>query len=154
MKEKIGSRNTIISLFKMKKLYLDIDGVILNKDLSPANHLKEFLERVLPKYDVYFLTTHCKGDAEYTLNYLSRLLDQEIIELLKTVKPTTFDRLKTEGIDFNSEFIWLDDYLFDSEIAELEKHGAKDSWIKADLKNDPDFLKHFIQGSVSQATPS
>jgi len=27
----------------MKKLYLDVDEVILNKDLSPAKHLKDFL---------------------------------------------------------------------------------------------------------------
>ncbi len=126
----------------MKKLYLDIDGVILNKDLSPAKHLKEFLQSILLKYDVYFLTTHCKGDAQYTRDYLSRFLDQEIIDLLKSVKPTTFDRLKTEAIDFNSEFVWLDDYLFDSEIKELNEHRTNNSWIKVDLKNDPNFLKN------------
>ena len=125
----------------MKKLYLDIDGVILNKDLSPAKHLKEFLQNILSKYDVYFLTTHCKGDAQYTRDYLSRFLDQEIIELLKNVKPTTFDRLKTEAIDFSADFIWLDDYLFDSEIKELNERGTNSSWIKVDLKNDPNFLK-------------
>ena len=117
----------------MKKLYLDIDGVILNKDLSPAKHLKEFLERILPRYNVYWLTTHCSGSSEDTLNYLSRFLDLEIINLLKSVKPTTFNTLKTEAIDFNSEFIWFDDYLFDSEIRELEKHGVKDSWVQVDL---------------------
>ena len=124
----------------MKKLYLDVDGVILNKDLSPANHLKEFLEHILLKYDVYWLTTHCSGSSEDTLNYLSRFLEPDIIELLKSVKPTTFDRLKTEGIDFNSDFVLLDDYLFDSEIAELEKHGVKNSWIQVDLKANPNYL--------------
>lgn len=124
----------------MKKLYLDIDGILLTKDGKPAKYLKKFLEHILSEYDVYWLTTHCKGDADYTLNYLSRFLPQDIIELLKKVKPTTFDRLKTEAIDFNSDFLWVDDYLFDSEIKELEKHGVANSWIKVDLKNNPNQL--------------
>ena len=128
----------------MKKLYLDVDGVILNKDGSPAKHLKKFLEHILSKYDVYWLTTHCKGDAEYTVNYLSRYLDPEIIDLLRIIKPTTFDRLKTEALDFKSDFLWLDDYLFDSEIKTLEKYGALTAWKKVDLKGDQNYLLSLI----------
>lgn len=127
------------------KLYLDIDGVILTKDGKPVKHLKEFLVYVLANFEVYWLTTHCKGDADYTLNYLSRFLAPEIIELLKKVKPTTFDRLKTEAIDFSSDFLWLDDFLFDSEIKELKKHGVRDSWLRVNLKSDPNYLKKYTK---------
>lgn len=126
-------------------IFLDVDGVILTKDGKPAKHLKEFLEHITQHHTVYFLTTHCKGDAEYTRNYLSRFLDPEIIQFLKSVKATNFQTLKTEAIDFNSDFIWLDDYLFDSEIEELERHNKRNSWIKVDLKNKPNQLLELIK---------
>ena len=44
-------------------IYLDIDGVIMANDREPARHVTEFLEFVVNKYPVYWLTTHCKGDA-------------------------------------------------------------------------------------------
>lgn len=97
----------------------------------------EFLQHITPKHEVYWLTTHCKGDASYTLNYLARFLDKEILEILKSVKATTFNTLKTETIDFSEDFIWLDDYLFNSEINELKNRGKLDSWIKIDLKANP-----------------
>lgn len=122
------------------KLYLDIDGVILTKDGKPAKHLKEFLKQVLSKYETYWLTTHCSGDSKVTLNYLSRFLKSDIIELLNAVRPTSFQTLKTEAIDFDSGFIWLDDYLFDSEIAELKRHSKDDCWIKVDLRTTPNHL--------------
>src|SRR3989344_2677468 len=102
-------------------IYLDIDGVILTKDLEPADHLKEFLEHITGKHEVFWLTTHCKGESEATLNYLSRFLDQDVLELLKKVKPTSWETLKTDAIDFTRDFVWMDNYLFPTERRVLEQ---------------------------------
>ncbi len=127
------------------KIYLDIDGVILTRNGKLPQHLKEFLNYIINNHDVYWLTTHCKGDANYTVSYLSRFLKKETLDLIKKIKPTTFDILKTEAIDFSSDFLWLDDYLFDSEIAELDSHNKRNSWIKVDLKTNPNQLLEVIQ---------
>lgn len=49
----------------MINIYLDIDGVLLTKNLKPANYAFEFLQYVLSNYpfSTYWLTTRCQGDA-------------------------------------------------------------------------------------------
>lgn len=51
---------------------------------------------------------------------------------------------KTEEIDFNSPFLWLDDYIFDSEKEDLIKHGYLNNWIKIDLSKNKNQLKDII----------
>ena len=126
-------------------IYLDIDGVILGKDLKPANHLREFLEYITDNHEVYWLTTHCKGDNKITLNYLSRFLDKDIIELLKKVKPTSWNMLKTEAIDFTKDFVWLDDYIFPTERQVLERENKLDGWIEVNLKDSGDGLLQVLK---------
>lgn len=125
-------------------IYLDIDGVILTKDSKPANHLKEFLERT-DNHEVCWLTTHCKGDSEATLNYLSRFFDKEILESLKKVKPTNWETLKTDAIDFTKDFVWLDDYLLEAEKARLIESDKLDSWIEVNLTESPDQLREVME---------
>ena len=127
-------------------IYLDIDGVILGKDLKPANHLREFLEYITDNHEVYWLTTHCKGDNKITLNYLSRFLDKDIIELLKKVKPTSWNTLKTEAIDFTKDFVWLDDFIFPMERQALEREDKLDRWLEVNLKDNEDTLLQVLKG--------
>ena len=126
-------------------IYLDIDGVILTKDLKPANHLKEFLERITGNHEVYWLTTHYKGDSETTLTYLSRFLGKDIIELLQRVKPTNWGTLKTDAIDFNKDFVWLDDYILPTERSVLEQRNKLDSWIEVKIESNGDGLLHSLE---------
>lgn len=126
-------------------IYLDIDGVILTKDSKPANHLKEFLEHITGNNNVYWLTTHCKGDSAATLTYLSRFFDKDVLELLKKVKPTSWETLKTKAIDFNEEFVWLDDFLLEAEKGELTKNDKLDSWIEVNLKENSDQLREVME---------
>lgn len=56
-------------------IYLDIDGVILANDKQPAKFAKEFLKFITDNYDVYWLTTHCKGDADYSVNFINRFFE-------------------------------------------------------------------------------
>lgn len=125
-------------------IYLDIDGVILASDKQEARHVKEFLKYVTENYPTYWLTTHCKGDANYTLSHLSRILDTETIEICKDIRPTNWETSKTEAIDFSQSFLWFDDTLFDFEKDELIKRNALNNWVEVDLSKNVDQLKNFV----------
>src|SRR5688500_1161256 len=117
-----------------KKLYLDIDGVLLTvKQTKSADHSKEFIEYVVGNFECYWLTTHCKGDANNALQYLSRYFDGQTIQILKQVLPTNWETLKTEAIDFSHDFLWLEDYPFNSEKEVLKANNKLDSLILIDL---------------------
>jgi hypothetical protein len=126
-------------------IYLDIDGVLITKNGKPAKHLKPFLKYVLENHTVYWLTTHCKGDASYPLNYLKNFLDQTTWSLLRNLKATNFNIKKTEAIDFENDFLWLDDCIFSGEIEDLQKHNKMKSWIKVDLSANPNQLLDIVE---------
>ena len=131
---------------KATNIYLDIDGVLLANDLTPANYAKEFLATVLERYPytTYWLTTHCNGDASVPLQHIGHLFDDETVELMKKIKPTSWQTAKTRAIDFGKPFLWFDDDLFYEEKETLKKHGALDNWIEVDLAKDPDQLANFV----------
>ena len=126
------------------KAYLDIDGVILANDQQKANYSEEFIKYIVEHYDVYWLTTHCKGDAEHTINHLSRFFSPETIELLRKIKPTNWDTWKTDAIDLDEDFLWFDDQVFEMEINSLKEKGKFDSWVQIDLSKDNNQLKSLI----------
>jgi hypothetical protein len=125
----------------MAKLYLDIDGVLLtSKNTRAAPGVDEFVAFVTQRFECYWLTTHCKGDSNSALKYLSQFLLPATIEKLKdAVLPTNWDTLKTEAIDLESDFIWLDDSPFQAEIARLQSKQVVDRLIIVDL-NRPNQL--------------
>ncbi len=127
-------------------IYLDIDGVLLANDLTPANYSKEFLATVLERYPytTHWLTTHCDGDASVPIQHIGHLFDNETIELMQKIKPTSWQTAKTRAIDFSKPFLWFDDDLFYEEKEVLAKHGALDNWIEVDLAKDPDQLAQFV----------
>ena len=130
----------------MKKLYIDVDGVLLtSKNTQMAEGSIAFIEEVLSRFDCYWLTTHCKdGNNNQVLNYLSQYFPINIIEKLKKIKATEWDTLKTEGIDFTSDFYWFDDYVFEIEKIELRKHDCLNNLILIDL-NRPNELFNALQ---------
>lgn len=127
-------------------IYLDIDGVLLANDLNPANGAAEFLECILTKYpdSTYWLTTHCQGDATVSVRHIGHLFDEKTVELLKKIKPTTWDMSKTRAIDFTQPFLWFDDDLFVDERRELIEHDALDNWIEVDLRKDVNMLHRLL----------
>lgn len=126
-------------------IYLDIDGVILANDQQPSKHAKEFLKHITDNHTVYWLTTHCKGDADYTVNHINRFFDIETIGYLKKIKPTDWRTWKTEAINFDEPFLWLDDQIFDFELKDLKKHNASKNWIEINLSKNVDQLKNIIE---------
>ena len=126
-------------------IYLDIDGVIITNNLQPAEHLSEFLKYILEKHKVYWLTTHCKGDSSGAIMYLRQFLPDELIKLCENIKPTNWQTLKTEAIDFSKDFLLLDDYLLEAEKEILKNHEKLNSWIQVDLEKDPNQLPKIIR---------
>jgi len=121
-------------IYTLKKLYLDIDGVLLTaKQTKPAENVVQFIDFITQNFDCYWLTTHCKGDSNSALNYLAKYFENSIIEKLKTIKPTNWLTLKTEAIDFSSDFYWLDDYPFNAEIKILNENSKINSLVIVDL---------------------
>jgi hypothetical protein len=129
----------------MIKLYIDIDGVLLTKRLTePADGAAKFIEFITTHFDCYWLTTHCKGQSITAINYLKRYFEGETLELLKTIKPTNWETLKTEALDFTSDFFWLDDYPLNIEEEWMKKHDFHDKLIKVNLMN-PNELVNVIK---------
>lgn len=123
------------------KLYLDIDGVLLDYGTDThAKHVGEFIDYITAEYDCYWLTTHCKGDSKTAIDYLSSYLPPDMISKLESVKPTTWDDIKTEAIDFDHDFVWLDDYPFNAEISVLECYRVQDSLFRVNLSNENELL--------------
>ena len=122
-------------------IYLDINGVLLTKNLEPALFVNYFLNKALKKNKVYWLTTHSKSQKENPINYLAQFFDKETLELMKLINMPKWNVLKTEAIDFTQEFLWFDDSLLQAEEAVLKGKGKYNSWVKVDLDNNPKQLK-------------
>jgi len=120
------------------KLYLDIDGVLLTRKQGVPDHVELFIDFVTNNYDCYWLTTHCRTGENKALNYLEKFYPDRLMKKINNIKPTDWATKKTEAIDFQSEFIWLDDNPFEAERAELIKRNKLNSLlvVDLDLKNE------------------
>lgn len=128
----------------MKKLYLDVDGVLLTaKETRAADDVLPFIDYILGNFDCYWLTTHCKGNTGPVLNHLSNYFDQEIIEQLRVIKPTAWNTLKTEAIDFLSDFYWLDDNPMQFEVGIIKARSLSERLITVNLDRE-DELKEIM----------
>ena len=125
-------------------LYIDIDGVLLTtKQSRVSDHALPFIDFVTNHFDCFWLTTHCKGDNTTAIKYLAKYFEGNTLDQLKKIKATDWTTLKTDAIDFSSEFCWLDDSPFQSEINILDKNSGIDKLIIVDL-NRTDELKRVI----------
>jgi hypothetical protein len=137
----------------MVKVYLDVDGVLLGQDAGNvvlARHADELFDFLIENFDVYWLTTHCSGDAGRVITYLSRYAPQSFIDKLTAIKPTRFGVLKTEAI--SGDFYWLDDNPLQAEIAELRRRDRFDRWIDVNTRVRPDDLL-FAINELKSALP-
>ena len=125
-------------------LYIDIDGVLLTKNQKLPNHIENFLSFITENFDCYWLTTHCKGLKETAVNYLKKYYPETLLPYIEKIKPTNWDAVKTDAIDFKNNFLWLDDYVLESEKRILAKNKCLQSLILIDFKSNPNALEDFI----------
>ena len=128
-------------------LFLDCDGVLLGKARASdtaivlAKYAEEFLEYSLQHYQCFWLTTHChNGDNTHIVNLLKRYAGETIIKMVKDIRPVSWKTFKTEAIDINSDFYWIDDQLLWSEIQWMKKNNILHRWVQIDTRKNPGVL--------------
>lgn len=148
---------------KIDKIYFDIDGVIKGV-ASPQKDVIDLLRYCLNNYPntVYWLTTHCRSGENHTDFALRGEFPDDLVdELYDKFLPTDWGVLKTDAIDLDSDFVWFDDNLFETERMVLERNYVSDGFFRMNPK-DPemakkalDFLKKFekIETKTTKKTP-
>lgn len=133
------------------KLFLDVDGVLLGLDpqrpsrAALAAHACQFLAFALARCQVYWLTTHCRGNAAPALEHLVRHTPQsereQVMTLAEKIRPTRFETFKTEALPVDDGgFAWMDDSPTRAELDWLRDRGWLDRWLWVDTREEPDDL--------------
>ena len=72
----------------------------------------------------------------YCSGNISSYYNDDIIKKFKKIKPTSWLTAKTEAIDFNSDFYWLDDFVFEFEKKALKEYRKFERWIEVNLSKE------------------
>ena len=69
------------------KLYIDIDGVLLKyTGNNVPKDINKFIRFIVTNFDCYWLTTHCKGNAQTAIDYLSEYLSADDLSYYRILK--------------------------------------------------------------------
>jgi hypothetical protein len=127
-------------------IYLDIDGTMLHEDNWNTENqavagLAEFIIALRP-HTTYWLTTHCRdGNPDRARSIMKQHLPLELHPDIDRIKPTTWDILKTEGIDWSQDFIWFDNDISPYEWEQIEQGTENQQVIQVNLKLNADQLQ-------------
>lgn len=124
-------------------IYLEMDGVLIDKNNQLADFAEVFLQYILTHWpdSTYWLSSHCWKGSNNTLDILiPKLRKKRTLQLIELIKPTDWDELKTDGIDFKQAFLWFDSELFSEEKQILEHYRALECHRKVNLVHDPSRL--------------
>lgn len=126
-------------------IYLDIDGTMIHEDRwgnenQAAAGLADFLIALRP-HTTYWLTTHCRdGNPERARMIMKRHVPTELHGEIDRIKPTIWDAMKTEGIDWSSDFMWFDDNISDLEWEKIKQGSENQHAIEVNLRANPNQL--------------
>ena len=133
---------------KQRKLYLDIDGVLVVWD---AEHNCVELSRGFGRlmrfcriHDIkpYWLTMWSKQPE--TLEGINCLLWPKTVPTLAIPEIQPYgDDGKAAAIDYESDFVWIEDGIGENDVATLDAHNARDRFFLADGL-DPECLLKFM----------
>jgi len=129
-------------------LFTDIDGVLLGKcpetgRITLANFAKEYLQFCIDHFDCYWLTTHCRGSIDTVIDYLQPFADNELLTLIRKIKPTYFKTFKTEALF--GDFIWVDDQPTAYELMHLEQNNQLHYWYQVNTRHNINELSTLIE---------
>lgn len=115
---------------------------MIHEDLTenygkPAKGLEEFLIALRP-HDTYWLTTHCmEGDPIHAQQKMRSVLPISLFNDIDRIQPTTWQLLKTEALDWSSDFIWFDNDIYTAEWEVLKKCNPDQVVIEVNLRTNP-----------------
>lgn len=126
------------------RLYLDVDGVLLGradptrKRKTVAHGAVDFLSFAKDKFDCYWLTPHCHGEAAAVREYIGRhyLNRGDLDYLLTKVKPTIFATPRTRLFAEGEKFYWLTPEISSEEEEDLESRGRFNNHVQIDTRKD------------------
>lgn len=137
------------------KIYLDIDGTMIHEELTdnnckPAAGLLKFLEALRP-HETYWLTTHCTtGDPEKARRIMKEKVPVEYHHDIDRIKPTVWQDMKTDALDWGADFIWFDNDIFEAEWKVLERCHKNQSVIQVDLRANPHHLIEIVSEVLNE----
>ena len=133
---------------KQRKMYIDIDGVLVVWDVEHncIELARGFgrLMRFCKVHDIqpYWLTTW--SQFEGALHGINCLLWPTSCPTMGHPETASFDEAgKAAAIDYDSDFVWIEDGLGERDVATLKAHDALDRFFLADGL-DPDCLLKFM----------
>lgn len=122
------------------KIYLEIEGILLTKQHDRAvDFADKFLQFILTHWpdSVYWLSEHCWRGKNDTIETLEPFLGRKTMSMIDLIQPTTWDELKTDGLDFKTPFLWYDTQIFPEEKKILKHYSAIDCLRLIDLDKQP-----------------
>jgi hypothetical protein len=131
-------------------IYIDVDGTMIHEDRwnmenLAADGLTEFIIALRP-HNTFWLTTHCRdGNPERAREIMKRYLPSELHADIDLIKPTVWDMMKTEGIDWSQDFIWFDNDISAFEWDKIEQGSESQQAIEVNLKINPKQLKEITE---------
>lgn len=130
-------------------IYLDIDGTIKNS-AAPIEDTIKLLEFCLNHCHVFWLTTHCRGGENHTYDVLDFLPKSLQERAFCEIGATDWNIMKTDGINFNNKFVWLDDTIMKNELEILEKNNAEqgffkiEAWDSCCMRDALEYIKKYL----------
>jgi hypothetical protein len=67
------------------------------------------------------------------------------VALLDNIKSSEWGELKTDAINFNTDFLWFDDDLWPDELKVLENNNSTHRFVMVNLEKDPNQLKELTK---------
>ncbi len=122
-------------------VYFDIDGVLLSHAKQVPEGASELLDFATNHCSCYWLTTHCRMGVNKAVDYLAPYYVGDDYANLRKIQATDWYDNKTEALDWDANFVWLDDFAFEFELAELRKRNCLDALLLVDLKKDQELLR-------------
>jgi hypothetical protein len=165
-----GSVSSDYSPDRARLLYLDIDGVLLSRIADPCGGIRyelapgatEFLAWVVAVYDCYWLTARARcgriSEVERAFRHALEVwhLPESLLETIRLIEPAPWGREKVEGIDLESDFLWVDDDPSATSVSLLTSLGLKDRLVRYGTTDayvqDLEQLKEILQ-AIGGGTP-
>ena len=143
----------------MINLYLDIDGTLIQDAcINPTTGLKtiasgalELLQFSVNHFNCFWLSYYARGKKPNNISRVFRdaldvqVLPNEWTEVFGMIKNAKWTTNKTQGIDLNIPFFWIDDNVSDADQDFLKNNGVFATVINVNLDRNPNDLHRVLQ---------